>query len=223
MKAASRFPHFTSSESRRNKPSPFVSFGLIEKLRSDSGHSPPRIPAIADCSESNLICSTTCFGSEYSTETTMNPLRFASSFLPTPPTLAGAADWPEFRGPERKGVWQAEVFGRKFRGTFSTPFRRVWTAPIGAGYSGRTIAGDGVYLMDRAHRERRGSRARRLHRPGHGRPKWVHSYPCVYEGIDDAFGPRTSVTVRDGAAFALGMTGASPPRPRHRHAPASSG
>jgi len=118
-----------------------------------------------------------------------------------------AADWPEFRGVDRLGVWEAEGIVESFEG-LPDPLLRVWTAPVGAGYSGPTVAGGGVYLMDRGI-------------PGYGEevervvcvdretgePKWVHAYPCVYEGIDYGYGPRASVTVREGLAFALGMMG----------------
>lgn len=117
------------------------------------------------------------------------------------------ADWPEFRGLDRKGVWQAEGLVKNFDG-LPDPLPRVWSAPVGAGYSGPTVAGEGVYLMDRG--EAGGTdeveRVVCVDRAS-GEVKWIRSYPCVYTGIDYGYGPRTSVTVRDGVAYALGMMG----------------
>ncbi|MCB1202968.1 MAG: PQQ-like beta-propeller repeat protein [Verrucomicrobiae bacterium] len=121
-------------------------------------------------------------------------------------TLQGA-DWPEFRGPDRRGVWQGENLVENFEG-LPDPLPRVWTAPVGAGYSGPTVAGDGVFLMDRGLPGGAGEveRVVCIDRET-GKEKWVHSYPCVYRGIDYGYGPRTSVTVHDGTAYALGMMG----------------
>lgn len=121
--------------------------------------------------------------------------------------LSHASDWPEFRGPGRAGNWEAEGLLETFEG-LPDPLPRVWSAAVGAGYSGPTVADGGVYLMDRGipGGPQEVERVVCVDRAT-GQPKWVHSYPCVYTGIDYAFGPRTSVTVQDGKAFALGMMG----------------
>ncbi len=118
-----------------------------------------------------------------------------------------SADWPEFRGIDRAGVWNADEIIDTFEG-LSDPLPRVWTAPVGAGYSGPTVAGNGVYLMDRGApgRTEEVERVVCVDRAT-GEARWVHSYPCVYDGIDYGYGPRTSVTVGDGKAWALGMMG----------------
>ncbi|MEM1441911.1 MAG: PQQ-binding-like beta-propeller repeat protein [Verrucomicrobiota bacterium] len=116
-------------------------------------------------------------------------------------------DWPEFRGADRDGKWSAEGVRSSFEG-LSDPLPRVWSTPVGAGYSGPTVAGDSVFLMDRGV-------------PGNtdeverivcvdratGEPRWVHSYFAVYTDVGYAYGPRSSVTVRDGKAYSLGMMG----------------
>jgi len=122
-----------------------------------------------------------------------------------PPLIA--ADWPEFRGPDRAGVWRAEGLIDSFEG-LADPLPRVWSSPVGAGYSGPTVAGEGVYLMDRGApgSNEEVERIVCVDRAT-GIPRWIHSYPCVYGGIDYGYGPRTSVTVRDGKAWTLGMMG----------------
>ena len=131
-------------------------------------------------------------------------LFFLLATLP-PPLIS--ADWPEFRGTDRTGVWNAEGLIDSFDG-LSDPLPRVWTSPVGAGYSGPTVAGEGVYLMDRGEpgSNEEVERVVCVDRAT-GNPRWIHTYPCVYGGIDYGYGPRTSVTVRDGKAWALGMMG----------------
>ncbi len=118
-----------------------------------------------------------------------------------------ADDWPEFRGENRDGKWSAEGVRSSFEG-LSDPLPRVWSTPVGAGYSGPTVAGNAVFLMDRGVP---GS-AEEVERVvcvdrATGESKWVHSYPAVYTDVGYAYGPRSSVTVRDGKAYALGMMG----------------
>lgn len=120
---------------------------------------------------------------------------------------AVAADWPEFRGPDRAGIWDAEGLVENFEG-MPDPLVPVWSAPVGGGYSGPTVAGGGVCLMDRGApgSSEEVERIVCVDRET-GKPKWIHTYPCVYQGIDYAFGPRASVTIAEGKAYGLGMMG----------------
>jgi len=123
------------------------------------------------------------------------------------PLVAPGADWPEFRGPDRTGVWKTEGVVDTLAG-LPNPLPRVWSAPVGAGYSGPTVAGRGVYLMDRGEP----GTADEVERivcvdRATGAPRWNHPYPCIYRDVDYAHGPRGSVTIRDGRAYALGTMG----------------
>lgn len=40
-----------------------------------------------------------------------------------------------------------------------------------------------------------------------GQPLWTFAYPCVYQDMDYALGPRAAVTIADGRAFAFGAMG----------------
>ena len=88
------------------------------------------------------------------------------------------------------------------------PLPRVWSTPVGAGYSGPTVAGDGVYLLDRGlpNDPEQVERVVCVDRAT-GKEKWVHRYACEYRDVGYDFGPRSSVTVKDSKAFALGMMG----------------
>lgn len=122
-------------------------------------------------------------------------------------TTVISADWPEWRGPDRAGLWEAEGLVESFEG-LPNPLPRVWTARVGAGYSGPTVAGDRVYLLDRGLPDdsEQVERIVCVDRVT-GKEKWVHRYSCEYREIGYDFGPRSSVTLVDGKAFSLGMMG----------------
>ncbi len=116
-------------------------------------------------------------------------------------SVSMAADWPEFQGAGRQNVWTEEGILESFE---AGDLKRKWSAPVAAGYSGPTVAGGAVYVMDRPDK-------------GHerivcvdaetGAERWIHSYDCVYGQVGYGHGPRGSVTFRDGQAFALGTMG----------------
>jgi outer membrane protein assembly factor BamB len=135
------------------------------------------------------------------------PFRFLPFCLLAWASVAVAADWPEFRGPDRAGVWETAGVIDTFEG-LANPLPRVWTTPVGAGYSGPTVAGRGVYLMDRGvpGATEEVERIVCVDRAT-GAPRWAHSYACLYRDVDYAHGPRGSVTIREGRAYALGMMG----------------
>jgi outer membrane protein assembly factor BamB len=116
---------------------------------------------------------------------------------------ARADDWPQWRGPQRDGVWRETGIVEKFASPTLTP---VWTAAVGPGYSGPTVVGDRVYLMDRVKEPEQQERVLCFDRRT-GQPLWTRAYACTYRDIDYALGPRSSVTVIDGRAFAYGAMG----------------
>lgn len=116
---------------------------------------------------------------------------------------ARADDWPQWRGPQRDGVWRETGLIDAFASAELTP---AWTAKIGPGYSGPTVTADSVFLTDRVNAPEQQERILCFDRKD-GRPRWAHAYPCVYRDIDYALGPRAAVTVVDGRAFAYGAMG----------------
>ncbi|MBI4623431.1 MAG: PQQ-like beta-propeller repeat protein, partial [Verrucomicrobia bacterium] len=123
------------------------------------------------------------------------------TLLPLPP--ARADDWPQWRGPGRDGVWRETGIMEAFA---TAELKPRWTASIGPGYSGPTVAGDWVVLTDRVTAPEQQERVLCFDRVT-GRPLWTHAYPCVYRDLDYAIGPRAAVTVADGRAFSLGAMG----------------
>src|SRR5213078_4309990 len=57
-----------------------------------------------------------------------------------------ADDWPQWLGPRRDAVWRETGILRQFPSN-GLPIR--WRTPIGAGYSGPSVAEGKVYLTDR--------------------------------------------------------------------------
>ena len=82
----------------------------------------------------------------------------------------------------------------------------IWSVPIGAGYSGPTVADGRVYVTDRMVKPKE---VERIHCFGSrdGKRIWSHEYDCEYVNVGYKAGPRSSVTIHDGMAFALGAMG----------------
>jgi outer membrane protein assembly factor BamB len=112
-------------------------------------------------------------------------------------------DWPQWRGLNRDGVWNETGIIEKFAGS-QIPIR--WRVPIGTGYCGPTVAQGRVYLTDR---QVEPVEIERVHcfdwQTGHN--LWTYSYDCTYKKVSYTAGPRASVSIDDGRAYALGAMG----------------
>lgn len=121
---------------------------------------------------------------------------------PAPSAPPEGRDWPQWRGAQRDGVWRESGILEKFPGP-AIPLR--WSVPVGAGYSGPTVAAGRVYLMDYV--KDTGSERVLCLDWRTGAKLWEVAYPCSYQGFTYEAGPRASVTVHDGRAYALGAAG----------------
>jgi outer membrane protein assembly factor BamB len=111
-------------------------------------------------------------------------------------------DWPQWRGPNRDGVWNESGLVQKFDNSLPV----LWQANISGGYCSPTVADGRVYLMDRI--KNPDSRERVLCLSAHtGKPVWSYPYPCEYRNVQYTTGPRASVTIDGGWAYALGTMG----------------
>jgi outer membrane protein assembly factor BamB len=133
------------------------------------------------------------------------PILLASLLTPILFSLAGADDWPQWRGPNRDGVWHETGIVEKFK---SNPLPAKWRVEIGSGYCGPTVANGRVYIMDRLARPDERERVLCLDEKT-GSQIWSYEYSCTYDRIGYHYpaGPRASVGVHDGKAYALGATG----------------
>lgn len=120
-----------------------------------------------------------------------------------PTFRAVADDWPQWRGPNRDGVWHETGIIKKFE---KPQLDIKWRVAVGSGYAGPTVAGGSVFVTDRLVEPKQ---VERIHcfDESTGSLRWTHAYDCSYSGVQYDAGPRTSVHIDDGRAYSLGTMG----------------
>lgn len=116
-----------------------------------------------------------------------------------------ADDWAQWRGENRDGTWNEKgIVSELPEAGPDGVVQPAWQADIGAGYSGPTVANGRVYVMDRLKK----TQTERVlcFDSQTGKSIWEHSYTSLYTMSYKA-GPRASVTVDRGLAFAVGAMG----------------
>ena len=117
---------------------------------------------------------------------------------------SGLDDWPQWRGPKRDGVWRETGLIEKF----SEPRLKIlWRADISSGYSGPTVADGRVFVFDRVTKGTQQSERVHCFDARSGDKLWMYAYDCPYIGVDYPAGPRGSITLHEGRAYALGTMG----------------
>jgi outer membrane protein assembly factor BamB len=112
-----------------------------------------------------------------------------------------AADWPQWGGPQRDLVWREVGIVDELP---SGELPRMWSVPIGAGYSGPAVAAGRVFVTDRLAEEN-------LERvlcvdADSGEQIWKHQYEAPYS-ISYPLGPRATPTVDGERVYTLGAVG----------------
>ncbi|MEM6690847.1 MAG: PQQ-binding-like beta-propeller repeat protein [Planctomycetota bacterium] len=119
-------------------------------------------------------------------------------------SISFAEDWPQWRGTNRDGV-VSEVGIPESLNEGNMSLR--WRTPIGAGYSGPTVANGRIYVTDRGPEDAETDIERVLCLDAQsGSLLWKHEYSATYS-IGYKAGPRASVTVHEGAAYSVGAMG----------------
>jgi outer membrane protein assembly factor BamB len=128
---------------------------------------------------------------------------------------AMAADWPQWMGEKRDGIWRETGILEKF--PESGPVIK-WRVPINGGYAGPAVADGRVYVMDyvrsagdpkpdpNKRSEVKGTERVLCLNAADGKEIWKHEYECPYK-ISFASGPRCTPTVDNGKVYALGAEG----------------
>ncbi|MHC4740894.1 MAG: PQQ-binding-like beta-propeller repeat protein [Planctomycetota bacterium] len=116
---------------------------------------------------------------------------------------APGADWPQWRGPGRDGVWPETGLLQKFPAE-KLPTR--WRAEIANGYSAPTVADGRVYVTDRLTSPKESERINCFDAMT-GEPLWSYKYDCRYEKVDKRDGPRAAVAIDSARAYSLGTMG----------------
>lgn len=131
------------------------------------------------------------------------------------PSLAAAADWPQWMGPGRDGVWPETGVIEAFP---SSGAKIKWRAPVSLGYAGPAVVGERVFVFDyqRAGGEIKNDPGTRAKLEGKerllcldaqtGKQLWKQEYDCPY-AISYPSGPRCTPTVADGRVTFLGAEG----------------
>ncbi len=114
-----------------------------------------------------------------------------------------ADDWPQWRGPKRDGVWRETGLVDHFA---ADKLKLRWRVPLASGYSGPTVADGRVYVTDRLVEP---TQVERIHCFDwqDGKLVWSQSYDCPYVDVGYTDGPRASVSIDEGRAYALGTMG----------------
>ncbi|MBI1916859.1 MAG: PQQ-like beta-propeller repeat protein [Planctomycetes bacterium] len=119
--------------------------------------------------------------------------------------LAGAGradDWPQWRGPNRDGVWQKAELPAKL----AEKLRPRWRQSIGGGYSGIAVAAGRVYTLDYHKTPREVERIVCLD-VANGKLLWTHAYDVRYGKMEYGNGPRSTPTVHEGRVYTFGARG----------------
>ncbi len=130
-------------------------------------------------------------------------------------SIAPAADWPQWRGPQRDGVYRETGIIDQIPAA-GLPVK--WRVPIHGGYSGPAVAGGKVYLTDYvrtageagndpgSRNELQGRERVLCFEAKTGKPLWEHAYDRPYK-ISYPAGPRATPTVSGGKVYTLGAEG----------------
>src|SRR6516164_6931304 len=115
-----------------------------------------------------------------------------------------AADWPQWLGEDRQGIWRETGLLEAFP---SGGPKVVWRAPLGTGNSGPAVAMGRVYVMDRQpalgtdgkpapniEGKTPGKERVVCVRASDGKPVWEYAYDCPYS-IAYRTGPRVTPLV----------------------------
>jgi WD40 repeat protein len=113
-----------------------------------------------------------------------------------------ADDWPQWRGPNRDGVWRETGILERIP---AAGLKVRWRARVGAGYSGPVVAQGRVFVTD--HQFNPEVERVLCFDEATGKLLWIHSYPTTYQDMEYGNGPRASPTVHDGRIYTLGTQG----------------
>ncbi len=113
-----------------------------------------------------------------------------------------ADDWPQWGGPKGDIVWRETGIVKQLPTDGLLP--RVWSTPIGEGYSGPAVAAGRVYITDR--QKSRGSERALCLDAESGKILWTHEYKAPYR-VGYPVGPRATPVIDGNRVYTLGAMG----------------
>jgi outer membrane protein assembly factor BamB len=130
--------------------------------------------------------------------------------------LALSADWPQWLGPQRDGVWREDGLVKKLPP--GGP-KELWRVPVGGGYAGPAVADGKVYITDRVLDKGEADPENPFKRTNSkgkerilcldaktGKEVWKHEYDCRYT-MSYPCGPRATPVIAAGKVWSLGAMG----------------
>jgi outer membrane protein assembly factor BamB len=127
-----------------------------------------------------------------------------------------AADWPQWLGPDRDGVWREKGIIEQF--PKGGP-KALWRTAIGGGYAGPAVAGGKVFVTDRVLDEGESDPDNPFKRASSkgkerllcldaktGKKLWTDEYVCRYT-MSYPCGPRATPVIKGGKVWTLGAMG----------------
>ncbi len=112
------------------------------------------------------------------------------------------ADWPQWRGPTRDGVWTNANVPEKF----PAKLEARWRKPLDGGYSGLAVVEGRVYAFDYQKKLKEQERILCLDAKT-GETLWSQAYNVAYQKLDYGNGPRTTPAVHKGRVYTYGARG----------------
>jgi len=120
-------------------------------------------------------------------------------------TIAPAADWPEFRGAGRGGVWTETGIVERFQ---DKELRPRWRTPVRAGFAGPSVANGRVFVTDfLPGKAPRGTERAIALDERTGKVLWTREWEANYSGLSYAYGPRATPTVDGDRVYVAGASG----------------
>lgn len=134
-------------------------------------------------------------------------LKLKMAWKPAPPlpppsgvVLDGAADSPQFMGPNRNGVLADPGLATDWS---SRPPKLIWRQAIGEAWSGVSVIGQRFITQE----QRGDDEAVVCYELATGKPLWIHRDATRYDTTLGGVGPRSTPTVSGHRVFTLGATG----------------
>jgi outer membrane protein assembly factor BamB len=114
--------------------------------------------------------------------------------------LEGAADVPQFFGPNRDGVYRGAHLARDWS---ASPPKELWRHPVGAGWASFAVVGGRAYTQEQRGEEE----AVTCYELATGRLLWLHTNRAHFFEWQGGDGPRATPTFHEGRLYVMGATG----------------